>query len=80
MSQTPCNRCGFPVPMRWLHAGGDLSSSNSIHQRAARTFIRSEHQPKCLLHSTDLRCVQTCSWRRAGVSPIIEIGANIKST
>ena len=22
MSQTFCERCGFPVPMHWLHAGG----------------------------------------------------------
>jgi hypothetical protein len=64
--------------MRWLHARGDLSSPNSNHQCAARTFIRSEHQPKCLLHSLNLACDHPCRWRRADVLPIIEIGAKIK--
>jgi hypothetical protein len=66
--------------MRWLHAGGDLSRPNHIHQSADRLLMRSERPPKCLLHSPDIACVQTCSWRRAGVPPIIAIGANIKST
>jgi hypothetical protein len=36
MSQTSCERCGFPIPMRWLHAGGALFPPYSIHQRASR--------------------------------------------
>ena len=80
MSQTPCKRCGFPLPMRWLHAGGGLSSLNSIHQCAAGTFIRSEHQPKCLSHSPDLACDHICRRRRAGVLAKIGISAIIKST
>ena len=36
MSQTSCERCAFPVPMRRLHAGGDLSRPNHAHQRADR--------------------------------------------
>jgi hypothetical protein len=32
MSQTSCERCSLPVPMRWLHAGSHLSRPNSIHQ------------------------------------------------
>jgi hypothetical protein len=79
MSQTSCRRCGFPVPMRWLHAGGDLSRPNHIHQSAERPLMRSERPPKYLLHSPDLACVQTSRWHRAGVPPIIKIGANIKS-
>ena len=78
MSQASCERCGFPVPMRWLHPGGDLSRSNHIHQSADHPLMRSERQPKCLLHSPDLACMQS-SCRRADVLPIIEIGANIKS-
>jgi hypothetical protein len=55
--------------MRWLYAGGGLSSLNSIHQCAARTFIHSEHQPKCLSHSPVLALrphlqVASC-WRPA---------------
>jgi hypothetical protein len=34
MSQTSCERCGFPIPMRWLDAGGDLSRPNGIRQAA----------------------------------------------
>jgi hypothetical protein len=41
MSQTSGRRCGFPVPMRWLHAGGDLSRGNYIHQPADRSLMRS---------------------------------------
>jgi hypothetical protein len=65
--------------MRWLHAGGDLSRPNHIHQSAERPLMRSERPPKYLLHSPDLACVQTSRWHRAGVPPIIKIGANIKS-
>ena len=79
MSQIFCRRCGFPVPMRWLHAGGDLSRPNHIHQPADRPLTRSERPPKCLLRSPNLTSVQTSRWRRAGVPPIIEIGANINS-
>ena len=78
MSQTSCRRCGFPVPIRWLRAGGDFSRPNHIPQSAVRPLMRSERAPKCLLYSPDLACVQTSRWRRAGVPPIIKIGANIK--
>jgi hypothetical protein len=56
MSQSPCRRCGFPVPMRWIRAGGDLSRPNHTHQSADRPLMRSERAPKCLLHSPDLAC------------------------
>ena len=79
MSQTCCERCGFPIPMRWLHAGGDLSQSNHIHQCTDRALMRSEHQPKCLLHSHKPAYVQIGSWRHPGIPPILDIGAGIKS-
>ena len=47
MSQTFCERCGFPVPMRWLHAGGDLARPNHIHQCVDRPLMRSKRPPKC---------------------------------
>jgi hypothetical protein len=56
MSQSPCRRCGFPVPMRWIRAGGDLSRPNHTHQSADRPLMLSERAPKCLLHSPDLAC------------------------
>ena len=79
MSQTFCERCGFPVPMRWLHAGGDLSRPNHVHQCAERSLMRSEPPPRCLLHSPDLACVQTCRSHPASVASTIELGADIKS-
>ena len=79
MTQTSCERRGFPVPMRWVRARGDLSRPHHIHQSADHPLMRSERPPKCLLHSPGLACVQTCSWRCAGVPPTIEIGANMKS-
>ena len=79
MSQTSCERRGFPVPMRWLHAGGDLSRPNHGDQCADRPLMRSERSPRCLLHAPDLACVQTCRSRPAGVAPTIELGADIKS-
>src|SRR5262245_10013131 len=38
MSQTSCERCGFPVPMRWRRAGGDLARLNHLDQCAERPF------------------------------------------
>ena len=79
MSQTSRERCGFPVPMRWLHAGGDLAQPNGILQCADRTSMRSEHPPKCLPHSADLPYLQTPRSNPASVTSIIELGAGIKS-
>jgi hypothetical protein len=79
MSQTSGQRCGFPVPMRWLHPGSDLSPANHIHQRADRPLTRSQRPPKPLSHPADLPCIQTSSWHRASLAPTIELGANIKS-
>ena len=76
MSQNFCERCGFPAPMRWLHAGGDLARPNHIHQCVDRPLMRSKRPPKCLLHSPDLRHVQTCRWRRARLPPTIELGTD----
>jgi hypothetical protein len=80
MSQTSCERCGFPVPMRWLHAGGHLSRPNSIHQCVDRALIPSGHPPKRLLHSADLPFRQTPMSNPVSVAPTIEVAGNIKST
>jgi len=79
MSQTSRERYGFSVPMRWLHAGSDLSRPNGIHQGADRTFIRSERLPKCLPHSADLPYRQTRRSNPISITSIIELGAGIKS-
>ena len=55
MSQTSCQRCGLLVPMRWLHAGGELFRPNHIHQCAVRPAMRSERLFKCPGHSPHSR-------------------------
>jgi hypothetical protein len=67
------------LSIRWPRAGGDLAQPNGIHQGADRASIRSEHPPKCLIYWPDVACGQTCRRRRDNITPIIEIGANIKS-
>ena len=79
MSQTSRKRGGFPIPIRWLRAGGDLSRPNSIHHRRDRALMRSEPPPKCLLHPADLRYPQTPSSNPVSVTSIIELGASINS-
>ena len=79
MSQTTCKRCGFPVPLRWLHAGGNLSPPHSIHQCAQRASVRSKRSPKRPLHSPELPYLQTPRPNSASVTSIIKVGADIKS-
>ena len=79
MSQTPCRRCSFLLPICWPLAGDDLAQPNGIRQRADRPLIRSERPLKLLPHSPDLACAQTRSWHRANITPVINIGTNIKS-
>jgi hypothetical protein len=79
MSQTSRKDCGFPVPKRWLHAGRDLPRPNSIHHYTDRALMRSEHLPKCLLHSPDLPHVQTRRSNPVSDTFVIELGAGIKS-
>jgi hypothetical protein len=79
MSQTSCKDCGLPGPLRGLHAGGDLSRPNSIHQCADPALMRFEHPPKRLLHSADLPYVQTRRSNPVTLKSIIELGAGIKS-
>ena len=80
MSQTFCERCRFPAPMRWLNAGGDRSRSNSIHQCVDPALTRSEPPSKCLLHTAHLPNKQTRRSNPVSIPPIIELGASIKSS
>ncbi len=65
--------------MRWLHAGGDLAQHNCIHQCADRALIRSDQPPKCLPHSADLPYGLTRRSKPVILTPIVELGASIKS-
>jgi hypothetical protein len=80
MSQTPCKRCGFPLPIRWPRAGGNLAQPNGTHQCADRASIRSKHLPKGPLHPPDLPYLQTNRSNPVSVTSIIELGARIKSS
>ena len=53
--QTACQRRRLPVPLRWLHAGGDLSRHNHPNQRADRPLIRSTPPPRSLLRAPQPR-------------------------
>jgi hypothetical protein len=79
MTKTSCERCRFPGPIRWLHAGDDLAQPSGIHQCAHRALVRSERPPKSLMHSTELPYVQTPRPNSASATSIIEVGAGIKS-
>jgi hypothetical protein len=79
MSQTSGKHCGFPVPIRSLHAGGDLSRPNRIHRCPDRALMRSEHPPKYRLHPAELPYVQIRNLNPVSVTSIIELGAGIKS-
>ena len=79
MSQTCCERCGFPGPMRWLHAGGDLARPYGIHQCADREWMCSDQPPKRLRRSAELPYVQTRWSKPVILTSIIELSASIKS-
>ena len=79
MNQTPYDRSDFPVPMRWLHAGGDLSRPNHFHQCPVRPLMRPERASKRPEHSPNSPCVHTSRGCRAGLPLAIGLGASIKS-
>ena len=79
MTNTARNPCSSPGPMCRLHAGSDLAQPNGIHQYADRASMRPEPSPICRLSSADLLFVHTRRSNPAGITSIIEIGANIKS-
>jgi hypothetical protein len=79
MTKRSCERCCFPIPMRWLHAGGDLAQPSGIHRCAHRASVRSERPPKSLLHSPELPYVRIRRSNPVAVTSIIELGVGIKS-
>jgi hypothetical protein len=79
MSQTSRKRRNFPVPMRWAHAGSDLSRPGHCPRRTARSLIRSERLPNCPLHASNLTRVQIRRPYPVGVTSTLQPGAAIKS-
>jgi len=79
MSQISCEHRGFAVPMRWRHAGGDLSRPNHANQRADHPSIRSTRRPRYPLHASRLPSAHPCRSPDASIAPTITAGAKIKS-
>ena len=79
MRRTFSERRRFPVPMRWLYAGGDFSRSKRVDQRADRSLLCSEDPPTSLLPAPELPYLHIPRSHRASVAPTIEASANIKS-
>jgi hypothetical protein len=78
MSQTSCERYGLLVPMRWLHADGDLSRPDHGDQYAERPLMRPKGVFKCPAKPPDRPCAQSRS-SLPGVAATIEVAASIKS-
>jgi hypothetical protein len=79
MRRTFSERRRFPVLMRWLYAGSDLSRSKRVDQHTVRSLRRSEGPPSSLVHAPGLAYLRIPKSRRASVAPTIEASANIKS-
>jgi hypothetical protein len=79
MSQAVLERRDFPVPMRWPHAGSDLSRPGQRGRRTVGSLIRSKRLPRCLVHSSNLANVPIRRPHPFGVTSILELGAAIKS-
>jgi len=78
MTQAYCERRDFPVPMRWLYVGGDLSRPDHGDQCAGRPVMRSERLPRCPLQ-LPTSPVHTPRALPGSVAPTIKVGADIKS-
>jgi hypothetical protein len=79
MSQTASEPRRFPVPLRWLHAGGDLSrpdSPQSIHPAPVDLLQAPAETPFSLSRPPLRPSIQVASPQCRAHS---ELGANIKS-
>jgi len=82
MSQTALERRDFPVPMRWPHAGSDLSRPGlrgRRGRRAARSLIRLKRLLRCLLYASNLASGLIRRPHPVGVTSTHQPGAAIKS-
>jgi hypothetical protein len=79
MSQAALERRHFPVPMRWPHAGSDPSRPGHCPRRTARSLIRSERLPNCLLRPSNLASGLIRRPHPVGLTSTLQLGAAIKS-
>ena len=74
MSQTTLERRGFPVPMRWPHAGSDLSRPDLRGRRAVRPLIRFKRLLRCL-YTLPIPLRGLSRPHRVAVAPTLQLGA-----
>jgi hypothetical protein len=79
MSQTALEPRDYPVPMRWPHAGSDLSRPGQPARRPLRSLIRSKHLPRCPFQASNLARVQIRRHYPVGVTSTLQLGTAIKS-
>ena len=79
MSQTARERRHFPVPMRWPHAGSDLSRPGLRGRRAMRSLIRFKRLLRCLLYASNLASALPPRPHPVGVTSTLQLVAAIKS-
>ena len=79
MSQTALELRDLPVPMRWPHAGSDLSRSGQRDRRAVCSLIRSKRLPRCPLYASNLASALIRRPHPVGVTATAQLGAAIKS-
>ncbi len=80
MSQTACERRRLPVPLRWPHAGGDLSRRNP-RQSTSRSPVDTLHAATEIRIARVQAPLPTLSRSpRATFAPTIITGATIKSS
>ena len=78
MTQAYCEHRDFPVPMRWLYAGTDLSRPDHGDQCAERPLMPSERLPRWPLQPPTSR-VHTSRSLPGSVAPTIKVVADNKS-
>ena len=76
MSQAS-ERRRFPVPMRSLHAGGDLARPDHGDQCVERPLTCSEHSSKSRFNVSEL-AMQISSSRRDSLASTSNVGASVK--
>ena len=79
MSQTALEPRDYLVPMRWPHAGSDLSRPGQRSRRPVRSLIPSKHLPRCLLYASNLASAPIHRPLLSGLYPTLQLSAAIKS-
>ena len=79
MSRTALERRDFPVPMRWPHAGSDISRPGQRGRRAVLSLIRFKRLLRGLLYASSLARGLIRRPHPVGITSTLQPGATIKS-